>query len=444
MIVYKRVQIYSFITTETEVKVVSGGIAVIVLLFSACGQGKSALYDGSAERYRAATAAEAAAYTAPRMDLEQLVGQMLILQLRYTRTGGPKRSLEPEDRALLRQIGPGGVVFFGENMGNIPQVVTLGRDIQEAAQGSVAGRPFIAIDQEGGLVSRLHSSGGIPATRIPSARSIGRTGDYRVAEGAGEITGRELSSLGIQLNFAPVADLSAWQTDSFIGSRSYGGDPETTAGFVAAFIQGQRSQGVWSVIKHYPGHGDTTQDSHHQVVEFEADIGELMDGALVPFIRGIDAGAAGIMAAHIAYPRVDETGLPASVSPVLLGGLLRERLGFDGLIVTDALEMRGLSRVMSPEQAAVQAVLAGADCILTTEDPLPTRDAIVAAVRTGVISRDRIVQSVRRILGMKGEMGLLGGIGITLEEAVTKAEGIIGRPEHKMRLESLISGAGGI
>lgn len=364
------------------------------------------------------------------MPLAQRVAQLLIIQLRYDSQGQPIREISPELHQLLHSLAPGGLILFGENVQNPTQLVNFVYDVHGAISGPP---PILAIDQEGGLVNRLRNPT-MGATPLPSALSVAQRGsDF--AEVAGLVTGRELKSLGITMNFAPVADLSGNPQTAFIGTRSFGPNPLDTGHLVSAFIRGQTKGGVASVIKHFPGHGATEVDSHFAVVTFPYTKDQLLTRDLIPFKMGIEAGASGIMAAHIQYPNIDASLFPASISPILLQQLLRDSLGFEGLVITDALEMQGVKQIMSPDQAAVQAILAGADMILTPFDPWPTFEALVAAVEDGVISEARLNQSVRRILGHKAQWG--SGLELQgLEYQITRAQNILGSAEHRSLLNS--------
>ena len=362
------------------------------------------------------------------MPLEQRIAQLLIIQLRYDSSGQPLRQVNQEIRQVLQDLAPGGIILFGENVQNPDQLLRFIYQIHEAIPGPPA---ILAIDQEGGLVNRLRNPA-MGATPLPSALVMAQHGvDF--THKAGLVTGKELRSLGITMNFAPVADLSGDPQTAFIGTRSFGPNPLDTGYLVSAFIRGQSEGGVASVIKHFPGHGATPIDSHFDVVTFPYTKDQLLARDLIPFKMGIDSGASGIMAAHIQYPNIDVDLYPASISPILLQGLLRDALGFDRLIITDALEMQGVKQIMSSDQAAVQAIIAGADMILTPFNPWPTFRAIMNAVETGQLAEQRIDQSVRRILLHKAQWG--SGLALQgLEYQITRSQEILGSMEHRMLL----------
>jgi len=364
----------------------------------------------------------------PLMPLPLRLSQLLIIQMRYDSLGQPIRSIDEGSKTFLRDLAPGGVILFGENVQSPAQLLSFIYDVHESIPGP---HPIIAIDQEGGLVNRLRSPT-MGATPLPSAFVMARRGT-QFTENAGYVTAKELRSLGITMNFAPVADLSGNPEIAFISTRSFGPDPLTTGELVSSFIRGQNQGRVASIIKHFPGHGATAVDSHFAVVTFPYTKDELKSRDLIPFQEGITAGAAGVMAAHIQYPNIDDSLFPASLSSILLQDLLRDSLGFTGLIITDALEMQGVKQIMSSDQAAVQAILAGADMILTPNNPWPTFQALLSAVENGILSEERINQSVRRILLHKAQWGT--GLAFQGREyQIEQARNSLGSPEHRRLL----------
>ncbi len=333
------------------------------------------------------------------MSIEEKIGQLLMIQLRYSDDGRPLRTLQPQHLNQLKTLGPGGVILFGENLHAPQQAQQFIQDLKHHIPGPP---PIIAVDQEGGLVDRLRSSPDMAhsTTRIPSAWELGNS-EPDAPYLAGLTTGNELRELGITMNLAPVADLSSRVERSFLGTRTFGGDPEHVGSMVQAFIRGLTDSAIASVAKHFPGHGDTVLDSHYHLISFDTDLEGLLSHDLIPFIRAIESQVSGIMAAHISFPAIDPSQYPASISPILLRGILRDTLGFEGLIITDALEMMGIRKFMEPEEASVQAILAGADIILTPFNPWPTYNALLNAYSQGILTEQRINESVRRILHHK-------------------------------------------
>lgn len=370
------------------------------------------------------------------MSLEEKVGQLFVVQLRFTRDGQPYTALDQEGREFLESVGPSGVILFTENFRSVEQVVKLVWELQHSRP---AGAPplLIAVDQEGGLVDRLTRNPGMTAIRIPAAATMAKRGLQAVWT-AGYITGRELRALGVGVNLAPITDIGDPVGGGFLGSRAFSSNPREVAAFVDAFVRGQNVSGVLSIMKHYPGHGPGESDSHFESVVRRIEKKDLLENDLLPVIAGFQAGAAGVMVAHVSFPDIDPSGLPASVSPRLIDGLLRDELGFQGLVMTDALEMKGILAHMSPEAAAVQAVLAGVDLILSPAGALAKKNAILAAVRSGELPEGLVTRSLERILLARMSLDpVFGGLG--LEDALKEAVSTVGSRAHSNLLESALS-----
>src|SRR5260370_614958 len=267
---------------------------------------------------------------------------------------------------------------------------------------------LIAADLERGLSMRVSS---VPV--FPAAMAFGATGNTAYAERFGAITAEESRALGIQWNFFPVADVNSNPDNPIINTRSFGEDPASVGDMVAAFIRGSKAHGMLTTAKHFPGHGDTSTDSHLGVAKVEGNLDRLKSVELPPFRKAIEAGVDSVMVAHLSVPALDsDPDKVATVSKNVVNGVLREQLGFKNIIVTDALEMRGLTALYPPGEgnpagrAAVDAVKAGNDVILMPADLDGAFRGIVDAVKQGAISQSRIDGSVKRILEMKASLGL--------------------------------------
>jgi beta-N-acetylhexosaminidase len=296
-------------------------------------------------------------------------------------------------------------------------LVSVGPPLEVAARLNelqrISGLPLlIAADLERGtgmrltawsLPSGLHLGGGI---ELPPALAFGAAGDPALAREAGLLTAREGRAVGIHMNFAPVLDINSNPANPIINTRSYGEDPDAVARLGTAFAAGLQAGGMLAVAKHFPGHGDADVDSHIDLPLLGADLARLRRVELVPFRAAVAAGIDGVMSAHIALPRVAGDSVPATLSPRLLSGLLRDELGFGGLIVADQLNMGALVRRYGAADIPVRAVEAGADILLIPPDVATAIDAVVAAVRSGRIAEARIDESVRRILHAKARVGL--------------------------------------
>jgi beta-N-acetylhexosaminidase len=246
-------------------------------------------------------------------------------------------------------------------------------------------------------------------TVFPHAMAFGATGNPAYARYEGEITAREARALGVQWIYYPVADVNNNPDNPIINIRSFGENPEAVASMVTAFIEGAHSDKknyALATVKHFPGHGDTAVDSHMNMPVIAGDRARLDKVELVPFKAAIDAGVDAVMTAHIAVPALSPPDIPSTLSPAILTGLLRKDLGFKGIIVTDALEMAGIVKSFSTGDAAVRALEAGADVLLMPTDPEAVVKAVTAAVQSGRLTRQRIQESVIKILAAKERVGL--------------------------------------
>nr|WP_229786743.1 glycoside hydrolase family 3 protein [Actinokineospora fastidiosa] len=353
-----------------------------------------------------------------RLSLEQKVGQLFVA----TVWGKSATEAHPNNQARYGVATPaevvsryqlGGVIYFNnsstDNVDNPAQLAAFSNGLQRAALGSAPHIPLVvAIDQEGGNVTRVES----PATEYPSAMALGAGRSQEDARTAAAINGRELRAMGVNQNFAPVADVNSNPLNPVIGARSFAADPELAAQMVAAQVRGyqdggRRTETVSSSAKHFPGHGDAATDSHTGLPRIDRSAEDWRAVDLPPFKAAVDAGIDSIMTAHIQFPSLDPSGVPATLSRPILTGLLRDELGYDGLIVTDALGMQGVREMFGDAEVPVLALEAGVDQLLMPPDLPLARDAVLAAVRSGRISEARIDESVRRILKQKWERGII-------------------------------------
>lgn len=347
---------------------------------------------------------------AASLSLREAVGQLLLPGLEDPLTGAPLRELSREQAAALAELAPGGVVLYGGSFQSLEQVNALVGAVGEA----LATAPFVGVDYEGGLVSRLTDTGGIPATPIPQARLIGQrlaAGELSLEtiEELGEVMGAELRAVGANMNFAPVADVDPPDGVGAIGrdGRTFGRDPQMVGRIAAALTRGMQRQGVAAVVKHFPGHGAVSDDSHFTLPTLTADRALLLQRDLIAFEEVFPADPAAVMTAHMAVPSLDPAGTPATLSSPILTGLLREQIGYEGLIVTDALNMRAMTEFAPEDELVVRAIAAGADIILKPVDAVAAARALMDAVSDGTLSRERINRSVARILRSKLELGVI-------------------------------------
>lgn len=332
--------------------------------------------------------------TLQRLTVEEKVGQLLVPRA-YTHY---MSSDSREYRRLIRYVDTlkvGGLVYF---RGDVSEMALLANDLQARADIPL----LISADFEWGTAMRMRRG-----TLFPVAMALGATRDPVLAFKKGKAIAREARAVGVHQNFGPVADINTNPQNPVINVRSFGEDTELVKKLAKAYMDGLHEGGVISTAKHFPGHGDTDIDSHLDLPLLMFDIIRLNEIELAPFRYIIDHGLMSIMSAHVAVPVLGEDDRrPATLSHNIMTTLLRNEMGFDGLIVTDALEMRSITRNYTPDEAALMAVEAGADMILLSPDIDLARNSLLEAVRSGRISEERIDRSVRRILLMKYWTGL--------------------------------------
>ncbi len=306
----------------------------------------------------------------------------------------PGTTLDASASSLLEE-GLAGLCLFGSNtVGGSASVAECTASVRAVAPGAV-----IAIDEEGGDVTRLHVADGSP---VLGPLALGHVDDLDLTRATGRAVGSELAALGITLDLGPVADVNSNPDNPVIGTRSFGASADAVGAHVAAWVGGLQSAGVAACAKHFPGHGDTAVDSHLALPVLDVDLPTLSDRELVPFRAAVDAGVAAVMTSHVVVPALDD--LPATVSPVVLG-LLRDRLGFGGVVVSDALDMAGVSASRGIPEAAVLSLAAGADllCLGPDNTPAQVREVaavIVAAVESGRLPEERLTEAAKAVSGL--------------------------------------------
>ena len=309
-----------------------------------------------------------------------------------------------EMRAVYAQYPCGGFALFRKNMLTPDQLRAFTDDLHDLS----AVPPMLAVDEEGGRIARIanHPANfGVP--KFPAMGKIAADGDEDLAYRAGLEIGTYLCEYGFDIDFAPVADVNTNPRNPVIGDRAFGDDPDTAAGMVRQVVRGLHDGGTAACVKHFPGHGDTGTDTHTGYAETRKTWEQLRDCEMIPFRAGIDEGADLVMTAHIAAPQVTGSSEPATMSYTILTEKLRGEMGFDGLIVTDALSMGAIRKAYSSAEACVRCVQAGADVLLMPYRYFEAFDDVVQAVESGVIPESRIDESVYRILRFKRErMGL--------------------------------------
>jgi beta-N-acetylhexosaminidase len=331
--------------------------------------------------------------------LRDKIGQMVM-------AGFDGKAPTEDVKSLIRERKLGNVIYFRRNAGSAAEVARLSAALHELAAEATKAPLWIAVDQEGGMVARLDQG----VTVMPGHMALGATRSARWAFETARATGAQLARLGVNLNFAPCLDVNNNPANPVIGVRSFGQRPELVAELGVAAIRGYREAGVVACAKHFPGHGDTVADSHRELPVVPHDRKRLEAVELLPFRVAVAAGVDAIMTAHVRFPAYEPDGVPATLSPRILRGLLRDEWGYDGVVFTDCLEMKAIADTVGVARGAVMAVQAGADVVLVSHTPALQKaalDALYEAVVAGEIAEERIDESVRRIVALKAKQPAL-------------------------------------
>lgn len=304
-------------------------------------------------------------------------------------------------RNAIAEKPVGGIIYFSKNLETREQTTAMIRGLQDASKLGL----FISVDEEGGSVVRIADNAAMGTTWFDSMGKIGATGDTDKAFEVGKTTGTDLAGLGFNLDFAPVADVNSNPNNTVIGNRAFGSDPATVAEMVAACVKGFKESGTLCTLKHFPGHGDTNEDSHAGAATSNKTLEELMDCEFLPFKAGIEAGADVVMIGHVTLPNATSEAVPATYSYEIVTGMLREQLGFEGLVITDAMNMGAIKE--DSGEAAVKALQAGVDIILMPRSLSDAHAGVKAALENGELTQEQIDEKVLRILETKIEAGII-------------------------------------
>lgn len=337
-----------------------------------------------------------------QMSLSEKIYQMMFVTPESLTGVGTVTAGGAKTKESLTKRPVGGVIYFSKNFENRNQTIDMIKKTQEYSPIPL----FIGVDEEGGVVSRLGSKSAMGTTKQPPMANIGATGDPAKAYNVGKSLATDLKPFGFNVDFAPDADVLTNPKNTEIGNRSFGSNPELVAKMVEQVVLGLEDNGVSSVLKHFPGHGSTSRNSHTGYSESTRTLEQLQQSEFLPFKAGINAGADFVMMSHMTLVNVVNDKLPSSLSKTIITDLLKNQLGFKGIVITDSCEMGAIVEEYTVEQASVMAIEAGVDMILMPKDLQRAHDAIYKAVVDGRISPERIDESVRKILTKKQERGL--------------------------------------
>lgn len=343
-----------------------------------------------------------------KMSLREKVGQLFIVRPEALAENSNAETAPATDRvddaviSRIEEYPVGGIALFSRNITSAEQLPMFISDLQSSSKYPL----FIAVDEEGGRVARIANSDFFNVASYKSMEDIGKAGDASKAEEVGRQIGLYLKELGFNLDFAPVADTNTNPQNIVIGDRSYGSDPALVARMVSAQLDGMHDSGIMGTLKHFPGHGDTKDDTHSVYVSIEKTWDELKECELVPFITALPK-ADMVMVSHITAVNVTSDKLPTSMSETMITGKLRNELGYDGVIITDAMAMGAVADNYTSAEAAVTAVKAGVDIVLMPLNLDEAFNGVMNAVTDGEISMERLDESVMRILKLKARYKLI-------------------------------------
>lgn len=335
------------------------------------------------------------------MTTEEKVAQLFFVTPEALSGEGNVQSASENLKSAMEKYPVGGLIYFADNMTSYDQTKTMLADTEAAAEAAMKIKPFLAVDEEGGTVARVASNPAMGVENVGNMSEIGASGDPDLAYGAGDAIGTYLSDLGFNLDFAPDADVLTNPDNQVVKKRSFGSDAALVSEMTQAYLEGMLSHDVVGVLKHFPGHGATLGDSHEGYAYTDKTYEELLAEDMVPFLDGVKDGALVIMTGHISTPNVTGNELPASLSPQMTTEILRGELGYDGLVITDALNMKAVSDQYTSGEACIMALEAGADMLLMPADFTAAYEGVLSAVYEGRITEERLNESVVRILKVK-------------------------------------------
>lgn len=362
--------------------------------------------------FNSMTTIEKVEYRMKNMTLEEKIAQMLVVY--YT-----GNTVDDNLKNTLTTVRPGGFILMKDNITTYDNTKKFVDDLKKYSEIPM----IISIDQEGGMVQRLKNLSDVSVTQIPSMYDLGKTKDTSLAYRTGKVMAEEMRTLGINVVYAPVLDIYSNENNTVIGNRSFGHDAKTVAEMAISLAKGLEDNGVIATFKHFPGHGDTETDSHVNLPIISKTYEELVSLELKPFEQAIESGAKIIMIGHIALPNVTNDNTPASLSKTIITDILKEKLGYEGLVITDALNMGALTKNYSIEEIYTKAIQAGVDLLL-----MPNGSKQAVEFIKNNISEDRINESVEKILTFKYTY---------LEEDNSLDKSYLGSNEHKQIISEI-------
>ncbi|MBQ6586074.1 MAG: glycoside hydrolase family 3 protein [Coriobacteriales bacterium] len=390
------------IRTQALVFALVASLICICIAIAGCGKPPSPVpVDDAGDALAATAPLSPAQQKLESMTLEQKVAQLFIIRPEQIVDVKTVTAAGEATQKALQENPVGGICYFGKNLEDPDQTREMLANVQRYSMESSGIPLFLCVDEEGGAVARVSGNRHFGIINPGDMSELGATGNVAGARETGERMGAYLADLGFNVDFAPVADVWSNPANTVVATRSFGSDPQLVAQMALALGQGLESKGVTAVYKHFPGHGSTVQDSHDGYALVDKSLAELQECDLVPFQAAIDDGAGWIMVGHLSVPQITGDDTPASLSYAVCTKLLREQMGFKGIIVTDGLDMGAIVNMYGSGEAAVLALEAGVDVLLLPADYYEAYEAVLEAVRSGRISEQRLDESILRILEAK-------------------------------------------
>lgn len=351
------------------------------------------------------TSPDPAASLVAKMSLEDKVAQMfMVTPEALSKFNGSVVASGEQTKQAFAKRPVGGVIYNSANLQSPEQVKTMFSNLQKYSKDRVGIPVFIAVDEEGGTVARVSGSKSMGIKPYPNMSEVGAGKDSNRALQIGAEMGKYLADLGFNIDFAPDADVLTNPQNDLLKYRAFGSDPQTVTTMTAAFTEGLQTSGVLATYKHFPGHGSTSADSHKGITVSQQDATELEQVDLVPFKDAVAKDVKLIMVSHVCFPKAFGDNTPASLSKKVVTGWAREKLQYQGILITDAMSMGAISDNYQPSEAAVKAIQAGIDIVLDPKDFDAAYQGVLAAVKSGKISQEQVNQAVTRIVATKLEL----------------------------------------